>query len=117
MENGCIRFDMRDELVGNSHFKILHGGVIASILDIEAAFILARDGAWRFETGSPEHPIILKGGTIDLRIDYLRSGRGRQFIALGTILRTGKKVAVVHTELRNEQDELIAVGIGTYLVG
>ena len=117
MENGCIRFDMRDELVGNSHFKILHGGVIASILDIEAAFILARDGAWRFETGSPEHPIILKGGTIDLRIDYLRPGRGRQFIALGTILRTGKKVAVVHTELRNEQDELIAVGIGTYLVG
>ena len=28
-----------------------------------------------------------------------------------TILRIGKKVAVVSTELRNEQDELIAVGI------
>jgi len=26
-------------------------------------------------------------------------------------------VAAVHTELRNEQDELLAVGIGTYLVG
>jgi uncharacterized protein (TIGR00369 family) len=117
MENGCISFDMRDELVGNSHFKILHGGFIASILDIEAAFILAKDGAWRFETGSPEHPLILKGGTIDLRIDYLRPGRGNHFVASGTILRAGKKVAAVHTELRNEQDELLAVGIGTYLVG
>ena len=117
METGCIRFDMRDEFVGNSHFKILHGGVIASILDVEAAFILARDGAWRFETDSPEHPIILKGGTIDLRIDYLRPGRGKHFVASGTILRAGKKVAVVNTKLRNEQDELIAVGIRTYLVG
>jgi uncharacterized protein (TIGR00369 family) len=117
MESGCIRFDMREELVGNSHFKILHGGVIASILDIEAAFILAKDGAWRFETGSPEHPLILKGGTIDLRIDYLRPGRGKHFVASGGILRTGKKVAAVRAELQNEQNELIAVSTGTYLVG
>jgi uncharacterized protein (TIGR00369 family) len=108
MENGCIRFDMRDQLVGNSHFKILHGGVIASILDIEA---------WRFETGSPDHPLILKGGTIDLRVDYLRPGSGKRFVASGSILRSGKKVAAVRTELRNEQNEIIAVGTGTYLVG
>lgn len=117
IENGCIRFDMRDQLVGNSHFKILHGGVIASILDIEAAFILAKDGAWRFETGSPDHPLILKGGTIDLRVDYLRPGSGKRFVASGSILRSGKKVAAVRTELRNEQNEIIAVGTGKYLVG
>lgn len=35
IENSCIRFDMRDELIGNRHFKILHGGLIASILDVE----------------------------------------------------------------------------------
>jgi len=117
IENGCIRFEMRDELVGNSHFKILHGGMIATILDSEAGFILAKDGAWRFETGTAEHPLIIKGGTVDLRIDYLRPGRGSRFIASGTILRAGKKVASVRTELRNELDELIAVGTGTYLVG
>jgi uncharacterized protein (TIGR00369 family) len=117
MENGCIRFDMRDELVGNNHFKILHGGVIASILDIEGAFVLAMNGAWRIETGLPTNPLKFKGGTIDLRIDYLRPGKGKHFIASGIILRVGNKVGVVHTELRNEQDELIAVGTGTYLVG
>jgi acyl-coenzyme A thioesterase PaaI-like protein len=73
-------FDMRDELVGNSHFKILLGGVIASMDDI-----------WRFETGSPEHPLILKGGTINLRIDYLRPYKGKHFVASGSIRRTGRK--------------------------
>lgn len=117
VESGCIRFDMRDELVGNSHFRILHGGVIASILDTEGAFILAKDGAWHAESGLPHNPPVLKGGTIDLRIDYLRPGRGKQFVASGTILRLGNKVASVHTELRNEQDELIATATGTYLIG
>jgi uncharacterized protein (TIGR00369 family) len=118
IENGYIRFDMRDELIGNSHFKTLHGGVIASILDAEGGFVLHLDDAWRSEkTGSPLNPLSLKGGTIDLRIDYLRPGKGKHFVASGTVLRRGNKVAVVHTELRNEQDELIAIGIITYLVG
>jgi uncharacterized protein (TIGR00369 family) len=91
--------------------------VIASILDTQGAFVLALDGAVRFEVTSPGHPLIIKGGTIDLRVDYLRPGKGNRFVASGTILRIGKKVAVVRTELRNEQDELIAVGTGTYLVG
>jgi uncharacterized protein (TIGR00369 family) len=116
-KTGCIRFDMRDELVGNIHFKILHGGVIASILDIEGGFKLILDGAWRTETGSKANPVMLKGGTIDMRIDYLRPGSGAHFVASGTILRRGNKVAVVHTELRNELDELIATGTATYLVG
>ena len=57
-----------------------------------------------------------RGGTIDLRIDYLMPGKGNSFVASGIILRRGSKVAVVRTDLRNKQDDLIAVGIGTYLV-
>jgi uncharacterized protein (TIGR00369 family) len=117
MEKGRIRFDMREELVGNPHFKILHGGVIASILDIEGGLVLILDGAWRAETGAAANQFTLKGGTIDLRVDYLRPGKGKRFVASGAILRRGNKVAVVHTELRNEQDELIATGTATYLVG
>jgi uncharacterized protein (TIGR00369 family) len=110
VENGCIRFSMRPELVGNPHFAILHGGMIASIMDMEGGLILALDGAW---------PVITKvrGGTIDLRVDYLRPGKGKNFIASGVILHRGNKVAVVRSELRNELDELIAAGTGTYLVG
>jgi uncharacterized protein (TIGR00369 family) len=58
-----------------------------------------------------------KIGTIDLRVDYLRPGKGQYFLATGTILRKGSKVAVVRTELCNEGKVLIAAGTGTYLVG
>ena len=56
-------------------------------------------------------------GTIDLRIDYLRPGRGMSFIASAVPLREGNKVAVVRSELHNQDGVLIAVGTGTYLCG
>jgi uncharacterized protein (TIGR00369 family) len=56
-------------------------------------------------------------GTIDLRVDYLRPGRGDYFHARSSILRTGRKVAVMRMELHNDQDLLISVGTGTYIVG
>jgi acyl-coenzyme A thioesterase PaaI-like protein len=44
-------------------------------------------------------------------------GKGTHFIASGNILRVGNKIGVVRSELRNELNELIAVGMGTFLVG
>jgi uncharacterized protein (TIGR00369 family) len=55
-------------------------------------------------------------GTIDLRIDYLRPGRGQWFAATGYILRIGNKVAVTRMELHNDDNKLIAVGTGAYTV-
>ena len=56
-------------------------------------------------------------GTIDLRVDYLRAGRGKYFLTRGSILRIGNKVAVVRTEFKNDDSVLIAAGTGTYLIG
>jgi uncharacterized protein (TIGR00369 family) len=56
-------------------------------------------------------------GTIDMRIDYVRPGTGRHFLASASLIRSGNKVAVARMELRNEEDSLIAVGTGAYLVG
>ena len=56
-------------------------------------------------------------GTIDLRVDYLRPGRGTEFIATAHIIRAGSKVAVARMELHNEEGTHIAFGTGTYLVG
>ena len=49
-------------------------------------------------------------------VDYLRPGLGKWFVARGTILRTGNKVAVTRMELHNDTDELIAIGTGAYTV-
>ena len=114
VENSCIRFDMRKEFMGNPKFSILHGGIISAVLDAVGGFAVAVDVV---EAGIVEVAQEWKGGTVDLRIDYLIPGRGEHFVASAVILRRGSKVAVVRSELRNEKNDLIAVGTGTYLFG
>jgi uncharacterized protein (TIGR00369 family) len=116
-EHSCIRFDMRPEYVGNMDFGILHGGLIASVFDIEGAFLLLLNGAWHYRKSLTAVPLKTKGGTIDLHVDYLRPGEGKHFTVSGKILRRGNKVAVIYCELRNEKDDLLAVATGTYLIG
>ncbi len=117
-ESVRMRIDMRDEFVGHFVHRVLHGGVTASVLDVTgglAAFVGTlnkikdlplEDQVRRFNTL----------GTIDLRIDYLRPGRGQWFAATGYILRIGNKVAVTRMELHNDDNKLIAVGTGAYTV-
>ncbi|MNC28772.1 hypothetical protein D3C75_769950 [compost metagenome] len=56
-------------------------------------------------------------GTIDLRVDYLRPGRGQRFTASSSLLRAGNKVAVARVELHNEDQLHIASATATYMVG
>ena len=114
-----VRIDMRPELVGNFVREILHGGVISSVLDVTGGLVASVEILKNLEGLELEEvgKRMAKIGTIDLRVDYLRPGKGEYFIATGAILRKGSKVAVVRTELCNDQKVLIAAGTGTYLVG
>jgi uncharacterized protein (TIGR00369 family) len=60
---------------------------------------------------------LAKLGTIDMRVDYLRPGKGKEFFATASILRIGSKVAVTRMEFTNEAGDLLAVGTGTYMCG
>ena len=118
-EEVSVRFDMREALIGNFVLKTLHGGVISAVLDATGG-MTASVGVLRRMQHRPMEEIaerFTRIGTIDLRVDYLRPGRGAFFRATGTIMRTGNKVAVTRMELHNDSDVLIAVGTGTYLVG
>ncbi len=110
-----FRFDMRPDLIGNARRQILHGGVIASVLDVVAGFAIHLAViTQRAEGGHESHfPTI---GTIDLRVDYLRPGRGNHFIATGRVVRLGNRVAVAHMELVNDGGELIATGGAAYML-
>ena len=110
-----LRFDMRPELIGNPRRQILHGGVIAAVLDVAAGFAIhLAVGRQRTEEPAEGHfPTI---GTIDLRVDYLRPGRGKFFIATGRVVRLGNRVAVAHMEMANDSGELIATGGAAYMV-
>lgn len=114
-----VHFEMKPDLVGNPAQQILHGGVTASVLDV-AGSLVAIAGA--VERGG-EMPLerfqakLAKVGTIDLRVDYLRPGKGERFVATAKVIRSGARVSVSRMELHNERGDHIAFGTGTYLVG
>jgi len=112
-------FSMRNELIGNDVHGILHGGVISAVLDTTGG-LTATASAIKRKQGLSRDEItdwIARIGTIDMRVDYLRPGRGSRFQSSGTVMRTGNKVAVTRMELWNEEKILIAVGTGAYIVG
>lgn len=109
-----LRFDMRPELVGNPTRQILHGGVISATLDVAGGFAIMLSLAGEHAVTPASFPNM---GTIDLRVDYLRPGRGKHFIATARIVRKGSRIAVVHMELHNDAGELIATGGGAYVIG
>jgi len=112
-------FAMQDALVGNTAHGILHGGVISTVLDTTGGLTATAAAVERMKdlSNHAAAKLIARIGTIDMRVDYLRPGRGIQFHSTGTVMRTGRKVAVTRMELKNEKSVLIAVGTGTYIVG
>ena len=114
-----VRIDMKDEFVGNHVRKILHGGVISSVLDLTGGLIASVELIKNIARDQSEELIerLTQIGTINLHVDYLRAGKGAFFIASGSVLRKGNKVAVIRTEMHNDQNVLIAAGTGTYLAG
>ena len=109
-----LRFDMRPELVGNPSRQILHGGVISATLDVAGGFAIMLSLVGESAVTPTSFPNM---GTIDLRVDYLRPGRGKYFIATARIVRKGSRIAVTHMELYNDSGELIATGGAAYVVG
>ncbi|MBN1277215.1 MAG: thioesterase family protein [Deltaproteobacteria bacterium] len=113
-----VSFQMRHELMGHYNRGMLHGGVISSVIDV-AGGLSALMGVQQKMSGESLEARIAKFGsvsTIDVRVDFLRPGIGKWFVATAYVLRTGKKIAVTRIELQNDQNQLIAVGTGSYVV-
>lgn len=110
---------MRPELVGNTVQNILHGGVVATLLDVAGGLVAMAQSIEKLDDLTTENVQnrLKNVGTIDLRIDYLLPGRGKEFTAYAYVIRHGKKVAVSRMELENEKGRQLAVGTGTYIVG
>lgn len=108
----------RDDLMGNPFHKILHGGVTSAILDtvggLMAMLYAVKDTPAMSAAEFRER--VSNIGTIDMRVDYLRPGKGEEFTATAHVIRKGNKVAVCRMELHNEKQTLIALGTATYMM-
>jgi uncharacterized protein (TIGR00369 family) len=109
----------KDDLYGNFVQKIMHGGVISSVLDL-AGGIIAQAHAFSKMENITIGELLLRFSlmsTLNMRVDYLRPGAGDRFTCISRIVRVGNKVAVTQMELLNVDNKQVAIGTGSYLIG
>ncbi len=116
-EQATFHLHKRPELIGNIQRQALHGGVISATLDAIGGMVAMAALVERAETAEEALSSLMKVGTIDLRIDYLRPATADAFTATAYPQRIGRTVAVTRMELHDDDDRLVAVGTGTYIVG
>lgn len=113
-----LRFEMRPDLVGHFLYNRLHGGVISATLDAMGGLALMCAIAEKHADESMIQVMhrFAKMGTIDLRVDYLRQGIGKHFVASAEVLRLGGRVGTTQMRLVNDEGTLIASGAAAYMI-
>lgn len=117
-----LNFD--DKLIGNPALPAIHGGVTAAFLETTALIELGWQNLWeaiesgRIDAGvlTPETlPRMPK--TIDITVDYLRTGLPRDAYARARVNRSGRRFASVYVEAwQDNRARPFAQGTGHFLM-
>ena len=119
---GRLNYDW--DLIGNPAIPALHGGVVAALLEITAITQLGWGRVWTELEAGDERAVAIHEGrfpkqpkTIDITVDYLRSGRPRDAYARATVRKMGRRVANVRVEAwQDARDRPIAAAHGHFLM-
>ncbi|MFV0303499.1 MAG: PaaI family thioesterase [Paracoccus sp. (in: a-proteobacteria)] len=130
-----IRFDRRgneltavlpfdDKLIGNPILPALHGGATAAFLEIAAIIELSWTASWAdLEAGrltpDPTDPTSMPRlpKTVDITVDYLRSGLPRDAYARARVVRSGRRYASVQVEAwQDDRARPIAQATGHFVM-
>jgi uncharacterized protein (TIGR00369 family) len=99
VDEGGIEVEMRcrEDLTGNPDVGAIHGGVLASLVDLAGSMsVIAQTG----------NSVV----TIDLRTDYHRPALGAMLCARGTIVKLGRQLSSVDVRILDSGKRLIASG-------
>ncbi len=100
------RLPFKQDLVGNPMIPALHGGVIAASMELVAI------GQLMIEAGLEKRP-----KTVNVSIDYLRSGRPQILFAKANIFKLGRRVANVEAfAFQDDENKPIAKLHGNFLL-
>lgn len=95
-----------DHLVGNPLLPALHGGVVGALMELTALTQLA------IASKTEKFP-----KTIDIGVDFLRSGRPIDTYARARVIKIGRRIANVQAEAwQNERNQPIAAMHGHFLL-
>jgi|SRR5579864_862152 len=98
-----VRMPFSDDLLADDEeaARYVHGGAIASLIDIAGTFAMI---------AAVGHDVI----TVDLRIDYLRPVRSGDLAGTARPVRVGRSLAVADVEVAGADGKLVAVGRGLF---
>jgi uncharacterized protein (TIGR00369 family) len=95
-----------NHIVGNPTLPAIHGGVLGAFMEMTALMQISVAGPLKFQPR-----------TIDVTIEYLRSGRPLTTYARAEIKKVGRRIANVHVEAwQSERRAPIAALRGHFLV-
>ena len=96
----------RENLIGNVTIQALHGGAIATFLDLTAMAQLF------LATEYERAPL-----PINLTVDYLRQGKAEDLYARATITKLGRRMASVRAEAwQSERSKPVSAVLAHFLV-
>ncbi len=93
----------REEFVSNPATKSMHGGILASLIDLGGLYAVLTAQA-------------VATATVDLRVDYHRPASGGDLRSTSRVIKLGSKVSTAETEIVAEDGKLVASGRGVYLM-
>ena len=100
--DATLSLQIRDDFKQNA--GIVHGGVIASLIDSATAFAIL-----------PLLNADERTTTVDLTISYLRPLTAGSIVARAKVLRAGRRLIVVSAELFGDGGNLAATALSTYI--
>src|SRR3546814_5395011 len=99
--NGTCRIDspVRDHLL--NPFGRLHGGIIATIMDMSMGHLI-------------RHEMGVGGATLDMNVQYLRPITGPTAHCEGAFLKRGRNICFLESRMYNADADLAAVATSTW---
>lgn len=97
-----IKATWRPEWVVNTERGYVHGGILATLVDLTADWALVS----KTGRGVP---------TVDLRVDYHRAAMQGDLVCRGKVVKFGGQLSVAEAQILDTEGRLLASGRGVYM--
>lgn len=103
LNNDNIKLEVTLTKDSMNPYNMAHGGLTFTLADTAMGLLV------RSHTGK-------NAVTINSQIDFLKAGVGEKLIATAKIVKDGRNILVVKSEVTNNEGKLIATATGTYFI-
>lgn len=105
VDERTYRFDIPLTVFMHNSGGAVHGGILATIIDSAMGSLINR-------SLPPEEYAV----TTELKINYLRPGKGERLVAEATYLHRGQTLVVMESTVYDDRGKRVAHGTGTFIV-